>query len=272
MWILTHFGFFSVVQKPGDKAAGLITVRTRVRADLENLRDRYLPDMGAIEADAGTDYHYRARVPHQSFARAAGEIALDVDYPNCKDSVAAQQGHKRAHIYHQVWDTLYKLEEEEADAEGPPVSVHEPPDKKRAYGGVLFDRAGRVLLRKPAGEFDGYAWTFAKGRIIEGASPEETALREVHEETGYKARIMARIPGAFEGGNTLNEYFLMSPIGEPRPFDPGETAEIRWVPLSEAPALIRMTRNVAGQKRDLAVLAAALKMLHPGPTDRDRDA
>jgi hypothetical protein len=82
MWILTNFGFFSVVQKPGDKAAGLITVRSRVRADLENLRDRYLPDMGVIEEDAGTDYRYRARVPHQSFAQAAKKIALDVDYSN----------------------------------------------------------------------------------------------------------------------------------------------------------------------------------------------
>lgn len=272
MWILTNFGFFSVVQKPGDKAAGLITVRSRVRADLENLRAQYLPDMGIIEEDAGTDYRYRARVPHQSFAQAAKKIALDVDYPNFKDSVAAQQGHKRAHIYHQVWDTLYNLEEEEKAAAGPPVSVHKPPDKKRAYGGVLFDRSGRVLLRKPAGEFDGYAWTFAKGRIIEGASPEETALREVYEETGYKARIMGKIPGSFEGGTTLNEYFLMSPVGEAQPFDPGETAEIRWVPLSEAPALIRRTRNVAGQKRDLAVLAAAQKLLHPGPADQDRDA
>lgn len=272
MWVLTNFGFFSVVQKPGDKAAGLITVRSRVRADLENLRAGYLPDMGIIEEDAGTDYRYRARVPHQSFARAAKKIALDVDYSNFKNSVAAQQGHKRAHIYHKVWDTLYNLEEEEKDGAGPLVSTHNHPDKKRAYGGILFDRVGRVLLRKPAGEFDGYAWTFAKGRINEGASPEETALREVYEETGCKARIMARIPGAFEGGTTVNEYFLMSPVGEAQPFDPGETAEIRWVPLSEAPALIRRTRNVAGQKRDLAVLAAVQKMLNPGPADQDRDA
>ena len=191
---------------------------------------------------------------------------------NFKNSVAAQQGHKRAHIYHKVWDTLYDLEEEKKDAAGPPVCIQQPPDKKRAYGGVLFDRAGRVLLRKPAGEFDGYAWTFAKGRIIEGASAEETALREVYEETGYKARIMCKIPGSFEGGTTVNEYFLMSPIGEPQPFDSAETAEIRWVPLSEAPALIRMTRNVAGQKRDLAVLAAAQKLLNPEPADQDRDA
>jgi hypothetical protein len=35
MWLLTPFGFFSVVNKPGDPH---LTVRSRVRADLDALR------------------------------------------------------------------------------------------------------------------------------------------------------------------------------------------------------------------------------------------
>lgn len=35
MWVVTDFGFFSVVQKPGDAEAGTLTVRARVRGDLE---------------------------------------------------------------------------------------------------------------------------------------------------------------------------------------------------------------------------------------------
>ncbi len=36
MWLFTKFGFFSVVQKPGEAR---LTVRARVAADLERLTD-----------------------------------------------------------------------------------------------------------------------------------------------------------------------------------------------------------------------------------------
>ena len=127
-----------------------------------------------------------------------------------------------------------------------------------SFGGVLFDGEGRVLIRKPTGEFDGYVWSFAKGRMDEGDTPEETALREVREETGYDARIIGKIPGTFSGGTGDNEYFLMSPVGEPVPPDPAETQEVRWVTHEEAEASIRKTRNKIGRERDLGVLHAAV--------------
>lgn len=57
MWLMTRFGFFSVVQKPGETD---LTVRARVEADLLALKAAYLPSMGPILANAGTDYQYRA--------------------------------------------------------------------------------------------------------------------------------------------------------------------------------------------------------------------
>jgi hypothetical protein len=32
MWLLTVFGFFSIVEKPDDRQAGTVTIRARVRA------------------------------------------------------------------------------------------------------------------------------------------------------------------------------------------------------------------------------------------------
>jgi len=47
MWLITNFGFFSVVQKPGDD---MLTVRSRVKADLEELQNRYIPNLsGGIQ-------------------------------------------------------------------------------------------------------------------------------------------------------------------------------------------------------------------------------
>jgi 8-oxo-dGTP pyrophosphatase MutT (NUDIX family) len=128
-----------------------------------------------------------------------------------------------------------------------------------SYGGVVFDEAGRVLLRRPRGEFDGYVWTFAKGRPEPGETPEATACREVQEETGVEAAIVDQVPGLFRGGTGGNVYFVMRvrSIGD---FGRGETAEIAWATPAEAEALLQQTRNTVGRERDLAVLKAALGM------------
>ncbi len=36
--------------------------------------------------------------------------------------------------------------------------------KREAYGGVLINEQGQVLLRKVTNDFGGARWTFAKGR------------------------------------------------------------------------------------------------------------
>lgn len=106
MWIFTRFGFFSVVQKPGMQD---LTVRARVRADLESLRDEFLPDMGEIIEGGGTDYQFRTVIPRDVFAEALSRIAQDIDYSNFKNAVSAAQGSGRAEVYHEVWHALWKL-------------------------------------------------------------------------------------------------------------------------------------------------------------------
>jgi len=130
---------------------------------------------------------------------------------------------------------------------------------ERAYGGVLINKQGQVLLREPAGHYDNYVWTFAKGKSDPGESPEETALREVLEETGIRAKIVTKIPGTFDGSTTRNEYFLMVPIMDTKEFK-DETCSVRWASLDEAKILISKTRNAAGKIRDLQVLDVASKM------------
>ncbi|MEQ1779818.1 MAG: NUDIX hydrolase [Hyphomonadaceae bacterium] len=126
-----------------------------------------------------------------------------------------------------------------------------------AYGGVLINDRGQVQLREPANHFGGYVWTFAKGRPDHGETPEQTALREVLEETGQAARIIALIPGVFAGTTTSTVFFLMEPVGEAGPFS-GETAAVRWVDDDAARQLMAMTTTQTGRKRDLQVLEAAL--------------
>ena len=127
---------------------------------------------------------------------------------------------------------------------------------KKAYGGVIINAAGEVLLREPAHGYHGYAWTFAKGKPLLGEGPAETALREVFEETGVRAKILLKLPGSFDGSRTSNEYFLMSVIEETGQFD-SETAAVRWATKEEAAELILQTVRPRRRRRDLRVLKIA---------------
>ena len=52
-------------------------------------------------------------------------------------------------------------------------------------------------MRSPNNHWGGYIWTFAKGSHEESdITTEDTALREVMEETGYECLIISRIPGS----------------------------------------------------------------------------
>ena len=107
MWLTTDFGFFSIVKREGEQN---LTVRARVKQDLLNLKERYLPGLGAIEETEYADYRYRVRVPQDVFAETLKDIALDIDYPNFKNSVAKKQGKGRARAYGEVWQRLYGLQ------------------------------------------------------------------------------------------------------------------------------------------------------------------
>ena len=70
MWLMTPIGFFSIVQKPSDRDGDTLTVRARVRSDLEALRDQYLPGLGEIQESRHNDYRFRAVVPRPAVAAA----------------------------------------------------------------------------------------------------------------------------------------------------------------------------------------------------------
>lgn len=68
-------------------------------------------------------------------------------------------------------------------------------------GGVLFDDNEIFVLRKPNRE-----WVMPKGHVEPGETPEQAAVREVFEETGIEAKIIAKV------GKTAYEF--RAPDGE----------------------------------------------------------
>ena len=132
-------------------------------------------------------------------------------------------------------------------------------------GGVLVRRlAGRWMLAaiRPAGKPPGL-WALPKGRIDEGETGEATALREVAEETGARGRSLGKLgdvkyvftwppkPAAGERIFKVVSFFLVryegGRLGDlPEEFR-HEVAEVRWLPLVDAPRLLAY-----GGERDMA--------------------
>lgn len=109
MWLITPIGFFSVVQKPTDIKKQTLTVRARVREDLEALKT-FLPELGRIQTSTANDYRYRAVAPKAAVAKAMASLIEQLDYSNFKNEVAAVQGQARASAYHDVWSVLHRLQ------------------------------------------------------------------------------------------------------------------------------------------------------------------
>lgn len=251
MWLITPVGFFSIVQKPGDKPKGTLTVRSRVRSDLAALKQHFLTGMGPIQESHDTDYRFRAVAPRSEVSAAMARMVDGLDYSNFKSEVGKTQGHKRASLYHKVWDVLYHLQTDPAFAEKESVA--------ESYGGVVVSGGRRVLLREPTKHHGGYAWTFAKTEAKPGESPRDAAVRAVREKTGYDAEIRISVPGTFKGSASSTCYYVMD--AKHPPAKPNwQTAALRWVNFDEARDLIRQSPNGEGRDRDLAILDAAEKV------------
>jgi len=111
--------------------------------------------------------------------------------------------------------------------------------RELSAGGVLFKNGEVLLIKNPSG-----VWTFPKGLIEEGEKPEETAVREVYEETGVKGRIKDFL-GEITYWYTLKgekifkkvKYYLMEyEGGEPKPS--WEVLDARFFPIKEAETLL----------------------------------
>jgi 8-oxo-dGTP pyrophosphatase MutT (NUDIX family) len=115
-------------------------------------------------------------------------------------------------------------------------------------GGVVvreLDDQTQVCLGMRHRERNGPSWTLPKGTPDGSESREETALREVAEETGLQVRIVAPV-GAIDyyfsqNGTRIHKtvhFWLMEMTGGSLEAHDHEFDEVRWVPLEEARTLL----------------------------------
>ena len=140
-----------------------------------------------------------------------------------------------------------------------------------AGGIVVRYEAGRpqLVIGSRRRERDGRTWTLPKGTPERNETTEETALREVGEETGLQVRItgpLDRIQYTFvQSGTRIHKtvhYFLMEPVGGTLDRHDHEFDQVRWIDFAEAATLLTF-------ETERALVAHAASVL-PAPPATER--
>jgi 8-oxo-dGTP pyrophosphatase MutT (NUDIX family) len=133
--------------------------------------------------------------------------------------------------------------------------------------------AGGIVVRHESGqpwlvvgsrrrERDGRTWTLPKGTPDKGETREQTALREVREETGLEVRITGPLDSIeysfVQSGTRIHKtvhYFLMEPVGGDLAAHDHEFDEVRWIPFESAASMLTFETERALVARAAEVVA-----------------
>ncbi|HKE11751.1 MAG TPA: NUDIX domain-containing protein [Myxococcota bacterium] len=152
--------------------------------------------------------------------------------------------------------------------------------REHSAGGVVLRRVERgvevALAERTDRATSARSVCLPKGLIDPGESPEQTAVREVAEETGLRARVLETLPevryrylspvdGALVA-KRVQFYAMAWEAGQPHAAD-GEMDRVFWYPLERAPALLRYRGERRTVEQVLARVSALLPSLAPAILD-----
>src|SRR5439155_2251083 len=115
--------------------------------------------------------------------------------------------------------------------------------EETSAGGLVVDRSGALPHAALIGRIDRRGrllWSLPKGHVEAGETPEDTAVREVAEETGITGRVVAPL-GTIDFWfvadgrrihKTVHHFLLLAQTGELSDEDV-EVEKVEWVPLDE---------------------------------------
>ena len=98
---------------------------------------------------------------------------------------------------------------------------------------ALIDADGRVLIaQRPEGKQLAGLWEFPGGKVEAGERPEETLIRELHEELGIAVQEPCLAPLTF-ASHAYESFHLLMPLYACRRWDgfvqPREGQALKWV-------------------------------------------
>ena len=139
-------------------------------------------------------------------------------------------------------------------------------ERATSAGGILFrvgQRGPELVLGKRRRERDAITWSLPKGTPDGDETSEQTALREVTEETGLQVRIVAPVGDVHyrfvREGRRIDKtvhYFLMEVVGGDIADHDHEFDEVRWFSVAEAESIMSFPteRGIVAQAMTVAGL------------------
>jgi 8-oxo-dGTP diphosphatase len=112
-------------------------------------------------------------------------------------------------------------------------------DSVRAAGGLVQRDDGRIaVVHRP--RYDD--WSLPKGKLDDGETWEQAALREVQEETGVRAELGEELPSDsytdHKGRPKTVRWWRMRALGDDGFSPDDEVDELRWLTPEEATGLL----------------------------------
>jgi len=127
-------------------------------------------------------------------------------------------------------------------------------DYEKSCGGVVYKIENSIKLFLVVHMQLGH-WTFPKGHVEKGESEEETAIREIKEETNIDVRLLDGFRKTTEyspRANAIKEvvYFIGVPVSNEIICQLSEVREAKWEPLEKAKKILTYQND-----RDILCLA-----------------
>jgi 8-oxo-dGTP diphosphatase len=123
----------------------------------------------------------------------------------------------------------------------------------QAAGGVVVRDGAVLVVHRP--RYDD--WSLPKGKLEDGESWEQAALREVREETGVECRLVRELDDDHytdaRGRPKRVRWWLMEPVSLDGHEPDDEVDAVRWLPAADAVAVL----TYAHDRRLVAGLADA---------------
>ena len=114
-------------------------------------------------------------------------------------------------------------------------AVGDSPSKRLLFVAAcaLVDADGRVLItERPVGKSLAGLWEFPGGKVEAGETPEQTVVRELHEELGIETKIACLAPLTF-ASHSYEDFHLLMPLYVCRRFwgtpEGREGQKLKWV-------------------------------------------
>jgi 8-oxo-dGTP pyrophosphatase MutT (NUDIX family) len=149
-------------------------------------------------------------------------------------------------------------------------------------GGIVIRYEGEdpyLVVGSRRRERDIVTWTLPKGTPNAGETREQTAIREVGEETGLEVRITGPLDSIeyffVQRGLRIHKtvhYFLMEPIGGDLARHDHEFESVRWISFPEAQHTLTFETERALVARAAAAIGSADPAGRPDQTSRGAPA